>query len=133
MAFQHLTIRENEKFDNFKWLGFRKDVRELYALSDLAVYPSFYREGGYPKGLTEPMSMGKPLVTTDSVHCRGTVDDGKNGYIVPIKDSKAFAKAIREIICDEAKLQEFGKNSRMKALNEFDEKKIVRELIQEII
>jgi len=126
-------IKENEKFDNFKWLGFRQDVRELYALSDLAVYPSFYREGGYPKGLTEPMSMGKPLVTTDSIHCRGTVDDGKNGYIVPIKDSKALAKAIAEIIRDETRLREFGKNSRLKALNEFDEKKIVRELIQEIV
>jgi N,N'-diacetylbacillosaminyl-diphospho-undecaprenol alpha-1,3-N-acetylgalactosaminyltransferase len=126
-------IRENEKFDNFKWLGFRSDVKELYALSDLAVYPSYYREGGYPKGLTEPMSMGKPIITTDSIHCRGTVDDGKNGYIVPIKDSGALAKAIREIVEDEAKMQEFGKNSRMKALDEFDEKKIVRELIQEII
>jgi N,N'-diacetylbacillosaminyl-diphospho-undecaprenol alpha-1,3-N-acetylgalactosaminyltransferase len=126
-------IQEHEKFDNFKRLGFRRDVKELYALSDLAVYPSYYREGGYPRGITEPMSMGKPIVTTDSIHCSRTVDDGKNGYLVPIKDGKALAKAIRDIVTDESKLQAFGQHSRMKVVNEFDEKKIIGEMIQQIL
>ena len=126
-------LRENEKYDNFISTGFRKNVQIFYAVSDLAVLPSYYREGGFPRGLTEAMSMGKPIITTDSVHCRATVEDRKNGYHVPIKDSKALANAIEKIIADHDKKVKFGRYSRVKALNEFDERKIVSQVVQEIL
>jgi N,N'-diacetylbacillosaminyl-diphospho-undecaprenol alpha-1,3-N-acetylgalactosaminyltransferase len=126
-------LRENEKYDNFIWTGFRKNVQAFYAVSDLAALPSYYREGGFPRGLTEAMSMGKPIITTDSVHCRATVEDGKNGYHVPIKDSKALANAIEKIITDDDKREKFGRYSRVKALNEFDERKVVSQVVQEIL
>lgn len=126
-------LEDTEKYDNFTWLGFRRDVKELYAICDVAVYPSYYREGGYPKGLTEPMSMGKPVITTDNVHCKGTVEDAKNGFIVPIRDSVALANAIRKIVCDEKLALEFGSYSRAKAVNEFDERTIIRQLVEQIM
>jgi N,N'-diacetylbacillosaminyl-diphospho-undecaprenol alpha-1,3-N-acetylgalactosaminyltransferase len=126
-------LREQEQYDNFQWLGFRKDVKILYALSALAVLPTYYREGGYPRGLTEPMAMGKPVVTTESVHCRGTVEDGKNGYIIPVKDSQALAKAISDLIDDDEKMKRFGMYSRMKVLNEFSEDVIIKELMHNIL
>jgi len=91
-------LKEKQKTDNFLWLGFRKDVREIYALSDLAVLPSYYKEGGYPRALLEPMAMGKPVITTDTPDCRGPVEEGKNGYLVPVKDSKSLADAIEKLI-----------------------------------
>ncbi len=115
------------------WLGFRRDVKELYSVSDVAVYPSFYREGGYPRGLTEPMAMSKPVITTDSIHCRGTVEDGKNGFIVPIRDSASLASAIKTIVCDDELAKNFGDYSRMKAVNEFDEATIIRQVVQQIM
>lgn len=123
---------ENQKNDNFIWTGFVKNVKAFYAISDLAVLPTYYREGGYPRGLTEAMAMGKPIITTDSEHCRGTVDNGKNGYRVPIKNSKGLAEAIKKIITDENKIIDFGKYSRQKAINEFDEEKIIAEVIKNI-
>jgi N,N'-diacetylbacillosaminyl-diphospho-undecaprenol alpha-1,3-N-acetylgalactosaminyltransferase len=126
-------LRENEKYDNFIWTGFRKNVQAFYAVSDLAVLPSYYREGGFPRGLTEAMSMGKPIITTDSVHCRATVEDGKNGYHVPIKNSRALANAIEKIITDDDKRENFGRYSRVKALNEFDERKVVSQVVQEVL
>lgn len=126
-------LRENEKYDNFIWTGFRKNVQEFYAMSDLAVLPSYYREGGYPRGLTEAMSMEKPIITTNSVHCSATVEDDKNGYRVPIKNSQALANAIEKIITNDAKRKAFGKYSRLKALNEFDERKIVSQVVKEIL
>ena len=126
-------LRESEKNENFRWIGFRNDVKELYAISELAVLPSYYREGGFPRGLTEPMSMGKPIITTDSVHCKGTVEEGKNGYLVPIKDSKALANAIEKLMVDEDKRREFGLYSRKKAVKEFDEKVIVPKVINEFL
>jgi len=126
-------LRACEESGNIQWLGFRRDVKELYALCDLAVYPSYYREGGYPKGLTEPMSMGKPIITTDNPHCSKTVDDGKNGFIVPVRDASALANAIKEVITNPERAREFGSNSRSKAVNEFDERKIVGKLVREIM
>ena len=126
-------LKENEKYQNFVWTGFRKDVPVFYALADLAVLPSYYREGGFPRGLTEAMAMGKPIITTDSVHCRATVEDGKNGYHVPIKDSKALASAIEKIIVDNDKMEKFGRYSREKALNELDERKIVSEVVRKMM
>jgi N,N'-diacetylbacillosaminyl-diphospho-undecaprenol alpha-1,3-N-acetylgalactosaminyltransferase len=124
-------IRQIEQKSNLKWLGFRSDVKSLYALSDLAVLPSYYKEGGYPRALTEPMAMGKPIITTESEDCRGTVEEGKNGYLVPVKDSKALAAAISSLIEDNDKLLEFGKYSRLKAERGFDEKKIVPQALRE--
>lgn len=125
-------LRENERHGNFVWTGFRKDVQTFYSVSDVAVLPSYYREGGYPKGLTEAMAMGKPIITTDSVHCRGTVEEGKNGYRVPIKDSKALADAIERIVTDDESRERFGRHSRAKAVNEFDENTVVSQVVHEM-
>jgi len=129
----HSYLSDSEQHENFMWLGFRRDVKELYSISDVAVYPSYYREGGYPRGLTEPMAMSKPVITTDSIHCSGTVEHGRNGFVVPIKDSTSLAGAIRQIACDDELAKNFGQYSRMKAVNEFDETTIIRQVVQQIM
>src|SRR6185503_15073416 len=99
----------------FRWLGFRRDVPAVIALSDVAVLPSWYREGGYPRGLLEPMAMGKPVIAADTVDCRGPVDPGKNGLLVPPRDSAALADAIDRLVSDAAMRREFGLESRRRA------------------
>jgi glycosyltransferase involved in cell wall biosynthesis len=126
-------IKSYEEHENFSWIGFRRDVKELYSISYLAVYPSYYREGGYPRGLTEPMAMGKPVITTNSKHCSAAVDDGVSGILVPIKDSVALAAAIEKIITNESLAIDFGKKSREKAQNELNEDQIIGKLVDEII
>lgn len=126
-------LKESEVKANFFWIGFRKDVKNLYALSDVAVLPSYYREGGYPRALTEPMAMGKPVIAADSIDCRAPVEHGKNGYLVPIKDSKSLADAIEILMEDENKRMEFGLYSRKKVETEYDEKIIVHEVINEFL
>src|SRR5207237_7943469 len=126
-------LKEHSRHANFIWTGFRNDVHSFYSLADVAVLPSYYREGGYPRGLTEAMCMGKPIITTDSVHCRGTVEHGNNGYHVQVKDFRALADAIREIIADDDKRERFGRYSREKAVAEFDEKTIVADVVRRML
>ena len=118
--------------NNFKWIGFRRDVKELYSICCLAVYPSFYREGGYPRGLTEPMSMQKPVITTDSKHCSAAVDHEISGLLVPIRDSIALSDAIKRIVDDEELATSFGIQSRKKAQRELDEEVIIEDLVKSI-
>lgn len=102
-----------------QWLGHRKDVLELLKQSHIMAFPSWYREG-LPKSVIEAEAIGRPVITTNSVGCRDTVVDGKNGYIIPIKDSDALAKALKKLIDDSELRQTMGKNAREFAVNKFD-------------
>ncbi len=103
---------------NVKWLGHRDDIVEITAISDIYVLPS-YREG-VPATLMEAASMSKPIVTTDTVGCREVVDDGYNGFLVPIRNSVQLSKKIEKLIADENLRNTMGINGRKKVIKEFD-------------
>lgn len=108
-----------------QWLGHRKDVLELLKQSHIMAFPSWYREG-LPKSVIEAEAIGRPVVTTDSVGCRDTVIDGKNGYTIPIKDSDALAMALKKLIDNPELRQTMGKNAREFAVNKFDINDVVK-------
>lgn len=108
-----------------QWLGHRKDVLELLRQSHIMAFPSWYREG-LPKSVIEAEAIGRPVVTTDSVGCRDTVIDGKNGHMIPIKDSDALAMALKKLIDNPELRQTMGKNARDFAVSKFDIKDVVK-------
>ncbi len=105
-----------------KYLGVSDCVEEEIAKVDCMVLPSYYREG-VPKSLLEAGAMGKPIVTTDNVGCRETVDHGVNGFLCKPKSTKSLVLMLDKIICmtHEQRLT-MGFHSRIKMENEFDEK-----------
>jgi N,N'-diacetylbacillosaminyl-diphospho-undecaprenol alpha-1,3-N-acetylgalactosaminyltransferase len=115
----------------FRWLGFREDAREVLALADVVCLPSYYREG-IPRSLLEALALGKPIVTTASVGCQETVDNNKNGFLVPVRDAQALAQAISKLLDDVELRQKFGHYSRLKAESEFDERLVVKRVIVEL-
>ena len=122
-------ILEYEKVANFKWLGYQKHVRELYALCDLSVLPSYYSEGGYPRALLEAMSFSKPVITTNLPLCRGAVDHGKNGFLVKPKNSIDLSHKIIDIFISKKKYDQYCKYSRKKILKEFNDKTVVSKIL----
>ena len=108
---------------NINWLDERGDIKELIALSDIVVLPS-YREG-VPRTLLEAASMGKALVATDVPGCREVVEHEKNGLLVELKSAESLSEAIAKLIDDKKLQQEYALESRKKAIEEFDVKKVV--------
>jgi glycosyltransferase involved in cell wall biosynthesis len=102
-----------------QWLGARDDVKELLALADIFVFPSFYREG-VPRVLLEAASMGLPLVAADAAGSRDVVDDGVNGFLVPPQDAPAIAQAVLRLAREPELRSRFGAESRRRAIDEFD-------------
>jgi len=108
--------------------GTTSDIKSFIKKSDVIVLPS-YREG-LPKVILEGMSMGKPIITTDTAGCKQTVDPGKNGLLVPVKnvselvDAMAYMNKLEDI-----DLEVMGKLSRKKAVREFDDKIITTAFI----
>lgn len=106
-----------------KWLGHCTNIPELLADADIMCFPSYYREG-VPKSLLEASAASLPIVTTDSVGCRDTVEEGKNGYIVPTHSPEALAKALEKLIDDKDLRKRMGIYSRQKAEKEYDVEKV---------
>ncbi len=122
-------IEEVEKQGLIKYIGKREDIRQILHISDVVVLPSYYREG-IPRVLLEAMSMEKPVVTTDAIGCREVVEEDKNGFLVPIKDYTALAYSIERLIDNEELRVRFGKYGREKVLEEFDERIVVKKIVQ---
>jgi N,N'-diacetylbacillosaminyl-diphospho-undecaprenol alpha-1,3-N-acetylgalactosaminyltransferase len=125
------TYLREQATDSFQWLNYRKDVRELMALSDVVVLPSYYPEG-VPRSMLEAMAMEKPVVTTDSIGCREVVDHCRNGFMIPVRNSRALTTAIDYLLRDDAMRLKFGRYSRRKVEQEFDERVIVERVLTDL-
>lgn len=112
-----------------KWLGHRDDMAELLMASHIVAFPSYYREG-VPKSLIEACAIGRSIVTTDNIGCRDVVEDGRNGFLVPVRDSAALADKLRILIEDKSLREEMGRNGRRKAEKEFSLKDVVDKHLQ---
>lgn len=113
-----------------EWPGHVDDVRPWIAQSSVYVLPS-YREG-VPRSTQEAMAMGRPVITTDSPGCRDTVQDGVNGFLVPIRDATALAEAMRNFIERPDLIDTMGAQSRLIAEARFDVRVINARLLGEL-
>lgn len=87
-----------------------KDPVSYYHNCSVFVLPSYYREG-LPRTILEAMSCGRPIITTDWPGCREPVNDGKNGYLVPVKNTVVLAQKMISLIEDRDLLEKMGDES----------------------
>lgn len=103
--------------DNVHFVGYRNDIKELYAESDCFVMPS-YREG-LSRSIMEAMASGLPCVVSK---IRGNVDmieENKGGFLCAPDDVSGFTEAIKKIATNE----ELRKNMQAynkEAIKKFD-------------
>jgi glycosyltransferase involved in cell wall biosynthesis len=124
-------IRGWEREGIIIYYGEVKDVRPFILRADCVVLPS-YREG-IPRSLLEALAMGKPIITTNAVGCREVIEDGVNGFCVPVKDWRALANSFyRMIELSPGTRLKMGNAGREKVKKEFEESIIIDTYVQEI-
>ena len=117
-------IFDAHKKKEINYLGFFEDVRPQIRKADCMVLPS-YREGT-PRSLLEGASMGRPIITTDTVGCREVLIDKKNGFFCKIKDYKTlYLSIIKFHKLSFNKKKKMSISSRNLAKFFFDEKKVI--------
>lgn len=104
--------------DDVTYLGPKDDVRPLIKEAHVYVLPSYGE--GMPRTVLEALSIGRPIVTTNANGCRDTVDEGVNGFMVPVADAAALATAMARFIDEPRLLAPMADASRAKCARQFD-------------
>ena len=104
-----------------EWPG-HVDVKPWLEKCSVFVLPS-YREG-VPRSTQEAMAIGRAVITTHAPGCRETVEDGVNGFLVPVRDAAALAKAMMRFLDSPVSITAMGLESRRLAEERFDAKKV---------
>lgn len=86
---------------------------EEYAKADIFCLPTFTTEA-MPLTILEAMMMGLPIVATRWRGLPDLIDDGVEGYLVPIRKPDEIAQAIIKLLGDHEMKKLMGKNGRRK-------------------
>lgn len=121
-------LRDWEEEGYVVWMGQQSDMVKFYKENHIVVLPS-YREG-LPKTLIEACAIGRPIVTTDAIGCKDCVDEGVNGFKVPVGNSEALASAIAKLVDDPSLMNRMGAAAREKAEREFDVEDVVKKHLE---
>lgn len=100
-----------------RYLGPRSDIPALLTITDVAVLPTYYREGA-PRFLMEAQALGVPVVTCDVAGCREVVDAGNTGILVKPRDARELAEAVRLLIHSPALRAKMGSAGRARVMSE---------------
>jgi len=112
---------KGEAFGTYKdYYNFLPGISQIelfkrYADYDVLVFPSLLE--GFGLVTVEAMGAGLPVITTPNTNATEVLQDGKNGYLVPIRSVDAIANAIANIRnMDNATFQTMRHNARQTAL-----------------
>ncbi|HEY4252911.1 MAG TPA: glycosyltransferase family 4 protein [Roseomonas sp.] len=104
-------------------LGYRHDVARILAAADVFALPSHFE--GLPMSIIEAMLTGLPVVATDVRGPREQVLPGMTGLLVPPAEDAPLADALARLAGDPALRQRMGEAGRARALDLFDEARVV--------
>ena len=121
---------ENWTAGGLEFLGPSDDVRPHLAACRFYVLPS-WREGT-PRSVLEAMATGRPVLTTDAPGCRETVIDGRNGFLVPVRDAAALADKMRYLIDNPDAATRMGAESLSLVREKYDVHKVNADLIRHL-
>ena len=91
--------------------GYVDNMPEELEKSSLFILSSNYE--GMPNTLMEAMALGLPCISTDCP-CGGPrflIEDGVNGFLVPVGDSDRMAERMRDILLDDEKRNRVGRKA----------------------
>lgn len=112
-------------------LGTTTDVRPYLAKVHCTVMPS-YHEGMSNTNL-ESAANGRPVITTDVPGCRETVDDGKTGFLVKVRDAQSLIDGVERFLAlSYEQKKQMGIEARKKVEREFDRQIVVKAYLDAI-
>lgn len=104
------------------------NVAQYYAQSSVFVLPTAYREGT-PRVILEALASARAVITTFTPGCKETVNDGVNGFFVPIHDPQAIAEKMLYFIEHPEDISKMGAASLELCKSKYDVRIINKNMI----
>ena len=127
--YKRVLLNEVKKLklkDYVKFTGFIPDIEKYLTRFDLYVQPSISESFGL--AITQAMSVGLPVVATNTGGIPEVVTDGKSGLLVEVADPQALTDAILFLLRNPKKAQEMGKVAEKEAKLKFNLDSMIKEL-----
>jgi glycosyltransferase involved in cell wall biosynthesis len=99
---------ENVTTTHFQFIA-SADVPMYFAASDVVCFP--YRDASQSAALLTAYRFAKPVVVTNVGGLPETVEEGKNGFVVPSRNPAALAEALGKLLDDATLREQFGARS----------------------
>jgi glycosyltransferase involved in cell wall biosynthesis len=121
---KHFKLEENCLIDSYTL----EEMKELYAASDICVYPSSSNE---PFGLTmlEAMASAKPIIITNSGGMPEVIDDGINGYVIPVREFELLAEKIKNLLRDKKLINRLGYTGRQIVEAQYTKERVTKDIL----
>ena len=97
----------------FEAPGVVEDPLRYYQRSHVFVLPSL--GDAFPRVVLEAMACGLPVIISDMVGAKEIIRDGKEGFVVPARDSWALAEKIRYFYDNPDEVKSMGREARRTA------------------
>ena len=114
------------------FLGYRKDVFEIYRIADIFVFPSI-REG-MPVALMEAMASNLPVICSNIRGNREPIKNDFGGRLIEGHNIDDYARAIADLAGDREKCLRFGQYNALTIRN-YDKSKsleIMKQVYREL-
>ncbi|UOY08829.1 glycosyltransferase [Muricauda sp. SCSIO 64092] len=105
------------------------EIITTLAQYDVVLLPSYHDGEGHPGVLIEAMSIGLPAISTYWNAIPEVIEDGYNGFLVPIKNSKKLLKAMLRFNDENYRI--LSENA-VKRFESFDDKVIYNRLLAQL-
>lgn len=104
--------------------GVVNNPEPFYDKCKLFIHPA-YNEG-FGLVLLEAMRMELGIIVSDSGALPEIIEDGKSGYILPLKQPEIWAAKINEFYFNDSLIEKMGKYAHGIAINKFSEEKHIQ-------
>ena len=104
----HLFCQQNQ-LNNVVFTGFQPQTAlpQYYGIADIFVFPT--KSDPWGLVLNEAMAAGLPIICSDAAGAApDLVVNGKNGYLVPVRDVKKLSEALQILVEDESLREKMG-------------------------
>jgi glycosyltransferase involved in cell wall biosynthesis len=105
-----------------------ENLRREYHSAQVTVVPSLYEGFGLPAA--ESMACGTPVVATSAGALPEVVGEDGAGILVPPRDAKALAMAIRQVLEDRGQRERMAKAGRERVENLFSWRKVAERTVE---
>jgi len=120
---EELVMKKNLK-DKVIFTGFQNYPVSYINAMDIFVLTS--EQEGLPRVILEAMLMGKPVVASNVSGPSELVVDGETGFLVPAKNTQAFAKSILKLVENPTLRTQMGEKARKRVIENFSIEKYVK-------